>query len=239
LAIIPARRASTRLPNKPLLDLGGKPLIARAWEAVTLTGVFADVVVATDCPEIADAVHAIGGEVEMTRSDHRSGTDRVAEAAQRRGAGQVIVNVQGDQPWVTVESLTEVLEALQRDGDAPMATVGAPISRPQDLRDPDTVKVVRDRRGRALYFSRAPIGADRAGLGPALHHFGLYAFAPGFVETFAALSRTPLEAAESLEQLRALEHGYPIAVGQISSPLLEVNTPEDLEAARATFPGAG
>lgn len=235
VAIVPVRRDSTRLPGKPLLDLGGKSLVRRAWETAAATGLFAEVVVATDCPEIASAVREFGGEVEMTRADHQSGTDRVAEAAARRALGRVVVNVQGDQPWVTAASIEALLGALQSDAQAPMATVGSAIRRPEELMDRDTVKVVCDLRRRALYFSRAAIGMPPGPDGAVLHHFGLYAFAPGFVETYARLPRTPLERSEHLEQLRVLEHGHAIAVGEIADPLVEINTPGDLEAARAAL----
>jgi 3-deoxy-manno-octulosonate cytidylyltransferase (CMP-KDO synthetase) len=238
VAIIPVRRGAARLPAKPLLDLGGKPLVQRAYEATRATGLFSLVVVATDCEEIGEVVEAFGGAVEMTRSDHRSGTDRVAEAAGRRAPDQVVVNVQGDQPAVTAESVRALLGALSSDPEAPMATIGARLRGSEDLRDRETVKVARDLRSRALYFSRAPLGGGRADTEQVLHHSGVYAFAPGFVETYAGLSRTPLEIGEDLEQLRVLEHGYPIAVGEIPAPLLEINTPGDLEAARAALSGS-
>ena len=238
VAIIPARRASARLPGKPLLDLGGKPLIQHVWEGAVATGMFDEVVVATDCPQIAEVVSAFGGEIEMTRADHRSGTDRVAEAASRRASGRVVVNVQGDQPSVTGASLEALLAALEEDPAVPMATVGYPISRAEDLLAPDTVKVVCDLRRRALYFSRAPIARRLGPDTPVLHHFGLYAFAPSFVETYARLPRTPLEISEDLEQLRVLEHGYPIAVARIGAPLTEINTESDLHAARAALAGS-
>jgi 3-deoxy-manno-octulosonate cytidylyltransferase (CMP-KDO synthetase) len=223
------------LPDKPLLDVVGKPLIQRAWEAVAATGMFAQVVVATDSSEIAETVRGFGGEAEMTRPDHPSGTDRVAEAAGRRARDRVVVNVQGDQPSVTAGSLEALLIALDADPDVPMATVGYPLRRAEDLLAADTVKVVCDLRRRALYFSRAPIGRGLSAEVPVLHHFGLYAFAPGFVETYARLPRTPLEISEDLEQLRVLEHGYPIAVAEIEAPLVEINTEGDLEAVRAAL----
>lgn len=238
IAVIPARRASKRLPSKPLLDLAGRPLVQRVCEATEATRKFAEVIVATDSAEIVDAVRGFGGDAEMTRSDHRSGTDRVAEVAARRAGGRVVVNVQGDQPSITARSVELLLDALRCDSDAPMATVGYPITRVEELGASDTVKVVCDLRRRALYFSRAPI-AGRVGIGvPVLHHFGLYAFSPGFVETYASLPRTPLEASEDLEQLRVLEHGYAIAVAEIEAPLVEINTAEDLMAARAALSAA-
>jgi 3-deoxy-manno-octulosonate cytidylyltransferase (CMP-KDO synthetase) len=237
VAIIPARRGSTRLPAKPLLDVAGKPLVQWVYEAVESTGLFGLVLVATDSEEVAEAVEALGGEVEMTGSDHRSGTDRVAEAARRRAPDRVVVNVQGDQPAVTADSVRALLRALGSDSEAPMATVGARLRSRKDLLDRDTVKVVRDLHSRALYFSRAAIGGEQAANGSVLHHLGLYAFAPGFVETYASLPRTPIEISEDLEQLRVLEHGYPMAVAEIPLPLLEVNTPADLEVARKALSG--
>jgi 3-deoxy-manno-octulosonate cytidylyltransferase (CMP-KDO synthetase) len=235
VAIIPARLGSKRLPAKLLLDVGGKPLVQHTYEAARATGVFDVVVVATDSDEVGGAVRAFGGAVEMTSRDHRSGTDRVAEAATRRAPDRVVVNVQGDQPGVTTHSVHALLDGLSADSDAQMATVGTPLRSVEALRDRNVVKVARDLSSRALYFSRAPVGGEGGLAGPVLHHMGLYEFAPGFLETYAGLSRTPLEISEDLEQLRILEHGYPIAVAEIPEPLLEVNTPAQLEAARAAL----
>jgi 3-deoxy-manno-octulosonate cytidylyltransferase (CMP-KDO synthetase) len=235
VAIIPARKGSKRLPAKPLLDVGGKPLVQHTYEAARATGAFGLVVVATDSDEVGEAVRAFGGAVEMTSRDHRSGTDRVAEAASRLAPDRVVVNVQGDQPEVPAQCVHALLDALSADSEAQMATVGTPLRSAEVLRDRDVVKVARDLSSRALYFSRAPVGGEGAPAGPILHHLGLYAFAPGFLETYAGLPRTPLEISEDLEQLRILEHGYPIAVAEIPRPLLEVNTPAQLEAARAAL----
>ena len=193
------------------------------------------VVVATDHEGVAECVRAFGGEVEMTRSDHASGTDRVAEVAERHPESGVVVNVQGDQPFVSAEQLTALLGPYLA-GEAPqMSTLACPLAGGLDAADPGVVTVVRDRRGRALYFSRSPIPY---GDGPRLHHLGLYAFRRDALEEYTTLPETELEVRERLEQLRALEHGFEIVVCLTDEPVLEVNTPADLERARAGVVGA-
>lgn len=219
---IPARYGSTRLPGKPLRELAGRPLIAHVVERALDAGA-ADVVVATDDARIEKALGHSGTRVCMTRADHVSGSDRLAECAERLGWSDdtIVVNLQGDEPFAPAAGIRAVAGALA-DDDAPMATLAAPVTEVSELFDPHCVKVVLDGHGRALYFSRAPLPwardafvEDRDALPadvPFLRHIGIYAYRAGFLRRFATLSRTQLERAESLEQLRALEHGHAIAV---------------------------
>ena len=250
---IPARLGSTRLPRKPLRLLGGRPLVVHVVERARLAGA-SEVVVATDAPEIAQAVAPLGVAVAMTRADHPSGTDRLAEVAQQRGWGEhtLVVNLQGDEPFAPASGIVAVARALADDPDAPMATLATPVDDAAQFFDPNAVKVVRDARGRALYFSRAPIpwardafAGDRARLpaGPAfLRHIGIYAYRAGFLRRFTTLPRGVLEDAEALEQLRVLEAGHAIAVGIAPEPFPPgVDTEADLARAEArlTDPAPG
>ena len=238
--MIPARLASTRLPGKPLLDVGGKPLIRRVVEqAQQIAG--ARVVVATDAPEIARAVEAFGGETCMTAASHASGTDRIAEAASVLGSGddEIIVNWQGDEPLMPPTLAVAVAARLADDQQAAIATACHPIADLAEFQNPNAVKVVLDAAGRALYFSRAPIPYPRDGEPSeplariAYRHIGLYAYRAGFVREFTSLPPCALERRESLEQLRALWHGYRIAVVVTDgAPVPGVDTPEDLARVR-------
>lgn len=230
LAVIPARLDSFRLPRKPLALIGDKPMVQWVYDAAVASNVFDDVVVATDNSEIADCVVGFGGRVEMTAATHRSGTDRVAEVAQRFPA-DFVANVQGDQPFATADALRALMAPFSRDEPA-MTTVACPLD-DAGRRDTNVVKVVCARSGDALIFTRAvvPHGEITPDV-PVFHHLGLYAFTRQFLAEYATLPPTPLERCESLEQLRALEHGYRIQVSVIAAPLLEVNTQADLEAAR-------
>jgi 3-deoxy-manno-octulosonate cytidylyltransferase (CMP-KDO synthetase) len=222
IVAIPARYGSTRLPGKPLRLLGGEPLVVHVARRARAAGA-ARVVVATDDERIATALQGSEVEVCMTRAEHASGSDRLAECAARLGwpDDAVVVNLQGDEPFAPAAGIRAVAEALHAD-DAPMATLATPIESAELWFDANCVKVVCDRRGRALYFSRAPVpwardacARDRSELPggvPVLRHIGIYAYRAGFLKTFAALAPTPLERAEALEQLRALEHGHAIAV---------------------------
>lgn len=240
IVMIPARLASTRLPNKPLLDVGGKPLIRRVYEqAKQVAG--ARVIVATDAPEIAQTVTAFGGEACMTAASHTSGTDRIAEAATALGIpdAEIIVNWQGDEPLMPPALVTAVAERLAGDGSAAIATACHPIDDPAEFQNPNAVKVVLDEAGYALYFSRAPIPWPRDGESTprlatiAQRHIGLYAYRAGFVRRYAALPACALERCESLEQLRALWYGYRIAVVVTEgAPVPGVDTPEDLARVR-------
>jgi 3-deoxy-manno-octulosonate cytidylyltransferase (CMP-KDO synthetase) len=236
VAVIPARFASSRLPGKPLADIGGRPMIEHVYRrAADARGVDA-VVVATDDPRIAEAVERFGGIVRLTRPDHRTGTDRVAEVAADL-ACEVILNVQGDLPVIEPDMIREVLEPFQADPTVRMSTLRQVVKDPADLVRPQVVKVVVDRQGDALYFSRAaiPFRRDdgRAQTGACVYkHIGLYGFRRDFLLAFAALPPTPLEQAESLEQLRALEHGVRIRTVATRYDSIEVDTPEDLERVR-------
>ncbi len=234
VGVIPARFASTRLPGKPLLAETGRPLIVHVVEAARRASRLDRVIVATDDRRIADAVAAFGGEFAMTRADHPTGTDRVAEVAAALPDARIVVNLQGDEPEVSGHALDRVVSLLDDDPEAPMATLATPIRSEAVYRDPSCVKVVRSRAGRALYFSRSPIPCHRDGLpsvekAPALAllHLGLYAYRRVFLLGLASLPPSPLESAEKLEQLRVLEAGYPIAVGIVDEPSIGIDTPED------------
>lgn len=234
LAVVPVRYAASRFPGKPLADLDGRPLVQWVYEAATGCPAFDEVIVATDSEEIAARVRDFGGIAELTRSDHESGTDRVAEVAERHADADVFVNVQGDQPFATPDLLGALVEPYLAGQRPPMTTLACPLGDPDSWSDPNVVKVVRDVDGHALYFSRSSIphgAADDGSQVKPLHHLGLYAFTRETVLRFSALPPSPLERQERLEQLRALEHGIRIRVCDTDRPVLEVNTPEDLEAA--------
>ncbi|HOX87984.1 MAG TPA: 3-deoxy-manno-octulosonate cytidylyltransferase [Burkholderiaceae bacterium] len=245
VAIVPARLASTRLPRKPLADLAGKPMVVRVAERAQAAGA-QRVVVATDADEIAAACAAHGIEAVLTSPDHPTGTDRLAEAARRLGLAPAtrVVNLQGDEPLIPTQAVQAVAALLAARPDCAMATAAHPIHDAAEFFNPNVVKVVLDRDGRALYFSRAPLPWARdafatardvlpAGL-PALRHVGLYAYRVDFLLRFPTLARAPIEEAESLEQLRALWHGERIAVAVLAGALPPgVDTTEDLERVRA------
>jgi 3-deoxy-manno-octulosonate cytidylyltransferase (CMP-KDO synthetase) len=234
LAVVPVRYAASRFPGKPLAELDGRPLVQWVYEAAAGCPAYDEVVVATDSEEIAARVRDFGGVAEMTREEHASGTDRVAEVAERHADADVVVNVQGDQPFATAEMLAALVEPYRVGERPPMTTLACPLADQASWSDPNVVKVVRDVDGYALYFSRSPIPHGAAGddsHAKPLHHLGLYAFARETLLRFSTLSPTPLELQERLEQLRALEHGIRIRVCDTDRPVLEVNTPEDLEAA--------
>jgi 3-deoxy-manno-octulosonate cytidylyltransferase (CMP-KDO synthetase) len=235
VAVMPARFASTRLPGKALLSETGRPLILHVVEAARRANSLQRIIVATDDARIADAVSAFGGEVMMTRADHPTGTDRVAEVAARLERARIIVNLQGDEPEISGQALDLSVALLENDLEAPMATLATPIRDETIYRDPACVKVVCNRRGRALYFSRSPIPCHRDGLphpptaAPPLAylHLGIYAYRREFLLKLGSLPPSPLEAAEKLEQLRVLDSGYPIAVGLIDEPSVGIDTPDD------------
>ena len=243
--IIPARLASTRLPNKPLADLGGKPMVVRVAERARLSGA-TRIIVATDHEDIATACAAHGVHAVLTRPDHPSGTDRIAEVALLLGLpeDEVVVNLQGDEPLID-PALLSACAARIGDG-VPMATCAHPIDHADDAFNPNVVKVVLDKQGGALYFSRATIPWHRdafaqsrdglpAGYAP-LRHIGLYAYSNAFLQAYPKLESSPLEQIEALEQLRVLWHGYPIAVHVTdSAPPAGVDTPEDLARTRLHF----
>jgi 3-deoxy-manno-octulosonate cytidylyltransferase (CMP-KDO synthetase) len=244
--IIPARLASTRLPGKPLADLGGKPMVVRVAERAAESGA-ARIIVATDHADIAAACAAHGIEVGMTRADHPSGTDRIAEVARalKLAPDEVVVNLQGDEPLIDPQLLAACASRIAPD--VPMATCAHPIVDAADVFNANVVKVVLDKAGRALYFSRAAIpwhrdgfAQDRqalpAGYAP-LRHIGLYAYSNAFLQLYPGLEPAPLETVEALEQLRVLWHGYPIAVHVTgAAPAAGVDTPEDLARVRLHYP---
>jgi 3-deoxy-manno-octulosonate cytidylyltransferase (CMP-KDO synthetase) len=241
VAIIPARYGSTRLPGKPLADIGGKPMIQRVYESTYKAKILDRVLVATDDRRVEEAVKSFGGEVMMTSKDHVSGTDRLAEAA-RKIRADLIVNVQGDLPFIQPETITRAVGPLRRDRSIPMGTVCTPIDVEEEWRSPNIVKVVRDAKGFALYFSRAAIPYPRNDVAQSqdsgakkkiwgYRHLGLYVYRRDFLLKLARLRPTLLEQAESLEQLRALVYGHPIFVADVNEQSVEVDTPEDLEKA--------
>ncbi|MGY6558721.1 MAG: 3-deoxy-manno-octulosonate cytidylyltransferase [Nitritalea sp.] len=235
--IIPARLHSSRLPEKVLADLGGKPLIQRVYEACLRATEVDEVWIACDHERIEAACRVFTQNVIRTGDQHESGTDRIAEAARSLGVDYVI-NVQGDEPFIDASTIDAVAIAL-REGREDMVSVYALGEDPAGLEDPNTVKVVCDTAGYALYFSRAPIPFPRDGKpaeGPLFQkHIGLYGYASTFLQTFAGLPATYLEQTEKLEQLRALAHGYKIKMLEVSHPEKGIDTPEDLEQARKKF----
>jgi 3-deoxy-manno-octulosonate cytidylyltransferase (CMP-KDO synthetase) len=232
LGVIPTRMGASRFPGKPLVDLEGRPLVQWVYDGARTCLALDALVVATPDDAIAEAVRGFGGAVVMTAGHHLTGTDRVAEVAATAMGKEfdVVVNIQGDQPFVTNEMI-DALVAAFADSSVVMSTLGAPLA-DAAIDDPNSVKVICDVHGDALYFSRSAIPYRRnPGDVPVLHHLGLYAFRREFLAAYAALAPTPLEHAEGLEQLRALEHGYRIRVGLTDRPVIEVNTPDDLVAA--------
>lgn len=235
VAIVPARFASTRLPGKPLALIAGKPMVQHVYERACAARGVERALVATDDDRIAAAVRAFGGEVALTRREHPSGTDRVAEVAAGLDA-DVVVNVQGDLPFLDPALVEAALAPLLADGGLPMATLRTPIRAAAEMADPNVVKVVTRRNGDALYFSRSPLPHWRDGAPDGVcgfRHIGLYAYRRPFLLEFARLAPTPLEQAERLEQLRALEWGYRIGVAATDWAGIEVDTAADLERARA------
>ncbi len=244
--VIPARYASSRLPGKPLADIAGKPMVVRVAEQAARSGA-REVWVATDHDGVAESVAAHGFQVAMTRADHASGTDRIAEVAVQLGWSEdtLVVNVQGDEPRIDPALIRAVANDLAGHPDADVATACHHIQRDADFFDPNVVKVVTDASGYALYFSRAPIPWAREafreqhtlprGL-PAYRHVGIYAYRGSFLRTYARLDPAPMEAFEALEQLRALWHGHRIAVAIADrAPEAGVDTPEDLDRVRRLF----
>ncbi|RUM87022.1 MAG: 3-deoxy-manno-octulosonate cytidylyltransferase [Thermodesulfatator sp.] len=236
VGIIPARYGSTRFPGKPLAELWGKPLIQHVWERARTSRILEEVIVATDDQRILQVVEGFGGQALLTSPQHTCGTERLAEAAHllKLADQDLVVNIQADQPLVAPEALEELVRPLLLSSEVPMATLAVPLENPEELQDPNRVKVVVDREGRALYFSRAPIPYFRPP-GPApryLKHLGLYAYRREFLDIFIKLPPGELEKSEKLEQLRALENGYPIAVSITPYDCPEVDTPQDLERLR-------
>lgn len=233
-AVIPARYDSSRFPGKALADKTGKYLIQHVYEQVTQARLISEVVIATDDQRIFDACGEFGARCFMTRGDHVSGTDRVAEVAGQL-AGDIIVNVQGDEPEVDPAHIDAAVELLRRDDAAGMATLAGPLTDTSDIDNPNIVKVVIDCRGHALYFSRWPIpyrrDPDSGQAGPYRRHIGLYAYRPDVLVRLSRFEPTPLERSESLEQLRALENGIVIAVADMKGvAAVGIDTPRQYEA---------
>ena len=245
IVLIPARRASSRLPAKVLADLAGKPMVVRVADQAAQSGA-SQVLIATDDAEIRSVVEQHGYRALLTRADHRSGTDRLSEAAQQLGLADdaIVVNVQGDEPLISPDLIAEVAAELARRPDCAIATACHALIEAADMFNPNIVKVALDKRNSALYFSRATIpwardafAADRDTLPPGLpiyRHMGLYAYRAAFLRSFPSLEPAPLEQFEALEQLRALWHGYRIAVHITAATAAPgVDTPADLELVRA------
>lgn len=242
IGIIPARWASKRFPGKVAIEIAGMSMLERVWRGAKGCARLRDVIVATDHPEILSLCESFGGRAVMTSGDHLSGTDRVAEVAVGLD-DEIVVNIQGDEPLIEPRIIDAVIEALASDQEAPMATL-VQNADPDALEDPNRVKVVLDRRGRALYFSRATIPAAKSGtpIKTLWQHVGLYAYRRDFLMQFVELEPGDAELAEGLEQLRALEHGFPIRVGCVEGwRSRAVDVPEDLEgvlkALREATPG--
>ena len=237
-AIIPARFASTRFPGKALADIMGKPMVQHVYERTSRAGLVSEVIVATDDKRVADAVRAFGGRVEMTAAEHETGTDRLAEVAARIDA-DLIVNVQGDEPLIEPAMIDEAIAPLAADDLIRMGTLKSRIRTLHDFLSPNVVKVVTDTRGFALYFSRSPLPNFRdkwndlkdeafvAGRLLCHKHVGLYVYRRDFLLEFAQMAPTPLEQAEKLEQLRALENGHRIRVVETEHESIGVDTPAD------------
>ena len=235
-AIIPARWASTRFPGKPLVKLRGKPLVQHVWERAQRAKSVDRVIVATDDMRIAEAAFDFGADVALTSPKHPTGTDRLAEVAKKLKSAPIILNVQGDEPDVAPSTIDRLARALQDDPALGMVTAANPITSSADIRNPNVVKVVTELSGRALYFSRSAIPHDRDGRGGIkyLRHQGIYGYRRKVLLDFVKWKPTPLEKAEKLEQLRALEHGVAIGVIVVKRASVGVDVPADLaKAARA------
>jgi 3-deoxy-manno-octulosonate cytidylyltransferase (CMP-KDO synthetase) len=243
VGLIPARYVSSRLPGKVLAPILGRPMIQRVYEQVVRAKLLETVMVGTDDPRVADVVRGFGGRVVMTSPDHASGTDRLAEMVQRPDTGladaEIVVNIQGDQPFMDPAMIEEVVRPVLEEPELPMATLKRRISRPEDLDDPAVVKVVVDREGYALYFSRSRIPSPTRDVPhPVFEHMGVYVYRRDFLVRLSRLPRTLLEQVESLEQLRVLEHGYRIRVVEtrVTDPefgAFSVDTPDDLARAES------
>lgn len=228
LCVIPARYASTRLPGKPLKDIAGKPMVVRVYERTSKAARVDEVLVATDDERIKAAVEAAGGRAMLTRADHPTGTDRLAEVAEAYPEVDVIVNVQGDEPLIEPALIDELAEQFESAPELQMATVKTRIEDEEEQKNPNNVKVVCDQQGYALYFSRSLLPYPRKGGCSVFKHIGIYAYRRDFLMKYAGMEPTPLEKAESLEQLRALENGYRIKVVETQSHFVGVDTAEDL-----------
>ncbi len=253
VGLIPARYESSRLPGKPLVDLQGKPLLYHVYKRALRAQSLSRVLIATDDERIYNAARDFGAEVVMTERAHRSGTDRIAEAVRTLDA-DIVVNIQGDEPFIEFQAINRVVELLQEDPAADMSTLIAPVRAVEELVNPNVVKVVADERGYAVYFSRSPIPYARvkglpyaqifelAQRDPDLlkhfyRHIGLYAYRKDFLMLFTKWAPSPLEVLEDLEQLRAIDHGVRIKLGVTGMQVHGVDTPEDMERIRKLVEG--
>ena len=239
LCIIPARYASTRLPGKPLRDIAGKPMIVRVYERAIRAQRVHEVVVATDDERIRAAVEEHGGNAVMTRADHATGTDRLAEVAAQRPDCDLIINVQGDEPLIDPAVIDALVAPFEHDAALMMATAKTEITDAAEMENPNNVKVVADHTGNALYFSRARIPYARNAGAKVYKHIGIYAYRRDFLLAYAKMAQTELECSESLEQLRALENGYRIRVVETDAVFIGVDTEEDLAAVNAEYQRRG
>jgi 3-deoxy-manno-octulosonate cytidylyltransferase (CMP-KDO synthetase) len=236
LGVIPARFASSRFPGKVLAQIASKSMLQHVYERASLARYLTATIIATDDDRVYKAARSFGARVVMTRADHVSGTDRVAEAASAENA-ELVVNIQGDEPLIDPAAIDAAVLPLAHDPGIVMGTLKKAIADPRELADPNVVKVVTDRHGDAIYFSRCPIPYERDEVRPGTHykHIGLYVYRRDFLLGYSALPVGPLEQAERLEQLRALENGYRIRVVETECESLGVDTPEDLERVGRLF----
>ncbi len=232
LCVIPSRIRSTRLPRKPLLPIQGKPMIQWVYENARRCSLLTDVIVATDSDEIAQVVRGISGKVLMTDPELPTGSERVAAVAEQYPDMDVVINLQGDEPFIKPRMLEQLVAPYLAAEMPEMTTLAYPLEKDK-YHEPGAVKVITDLQSNAIYFSRAPIPYFRIeGPAPVYHHMGLYAFRRDFLMLYKSLPQTPLEQAELLEQLRVLEHGYKIRVCLTEEKTMEINTPEEYEAAQ-------
>jgi len=242
VAIIPSRYGSTRFPGKPLAPIAGKPMIRHVYERACNCRCLRKVYIATDDSTIAAVVHGFGGEALMTRSSHRSGTDRICEAAEILGLDPdtIVVNIQGDQPAFPPSVIDDLVSPFEEIEPPAMTTLKFRFRDPEDIHNPNHVKVVTGFRGDALYFSRSAIPYERDGaMAGCYKHLGFYAYSTRFLKEFTRLPEGRLEATEKLEQLRALEHGFKIRVVETAFESLEVDVPEDIARIEASLAAGG
>lgn len=233
LCVIPSRIGSTRLPRKPLQLIQGKPMIQWTYENASRCSALTHVIVATDSKEIAEVVTNTGGKVEISNIDFQTGSERVAAVAEKYPNVDVVINLQGDEPFIKPRMLEQLIAPYLAGESPEMTTLAYPIDLAAEHSEPGIVKVITDLNNNAIYFSRAPIPYFRNSVpAPVYHHIGLYAFRPDFLALYKTLPQTPLDKAESLEQLRVIEHGYRIRVCLTEEKTLEINTPEELATAQ-------
>ncbi len=236
-AFIPARLDSRRFPRKLLQDLGGKPVIIRTWHSASKTGLFDEICIVTDSSEIAEVCKKEGAKVLLSRKNHSTGTDRIAEFAGQTDA-EIIINIQGDEPFIRKEPLAKIIEEFSRDHDKKIDIISLmqPIETEEEFLSPDNVKVVTDKNGFAMYFSRSPIPYHRdISFSKAWKHIGIYAFRKNILKKISNLPPTDLEKLEKLENLRFLQYGLRIKMLSVESGFIGIDTPEDLEQARKKF----